>query len=336
MLMRNDVVEDRPWSAVERELDPLHALLDRQDGVIARWQALGLMTEKSLRHKVATGRWRSVHRGVLLTYGGSVTGVQRWWIAVLAARPQQVSTVEQQPGMSFLLPAAVLGGLTALQAIGLRGIGSDHIHVIVPNAGRVTPPARVAVHRVRELPSEDRHPLVRPPATSPGRSLVEAAAWSRSSDEARLIIAASFQQAIITADDVYPVLDRMPTVRRRRLILATVRDCAGGSHSIGELNLVGLCRRGRLPLPTRQLCHRDATGRVRYLDACFDDWHLVVEIDGAHHADVGQMWEDSVRQNDLLLAGYKVLRYPVHVLRTQPHRVIAEIRAALQAAGWSP
>ncbi len=291
--MRDDVVEDRPWSALERELDPLQVLLDRQNGVIARWQALGLMTEKSLRHKVATGRWRSVHRGVLLTYGGRLTGVQRWWIAVLAAPSERASTVESAACRTCA--AAVLGGLTALQALGLRGIRSDRIHVIVPECGSSTPPARVAVHRVRDLPAEDRHPVVRPPATTPGRSLVEAAAWARSSDEARLIIAASLPAAHSPrADDVYPVLDRMLTVRRRRLIVATVRDCADGSHSIGELNLVGLCRRGRLPLPTRQLRHRDATGRLRYLDACFDDWKLVVEIDGAHHADVGQMWEDSV------------------------------------------
>ena len=125
-------------------------------------------------------------------------------------------------------------------------------------------------------------------------------------------------------------------MRRRLLIIETVRDCAEGSHSVGELNLVGLCRRARLPTPTRQLRRRDATGRIRYLDACFDDWKLVVEIDGAQHADVGQMWDDNVRQNDLLLAGYVVLRYPVFMVRTQPQRVAAEIRAALIAAGWRP
>jgi very-short-patch-repair endonuclease len=170
----------------------------------------------------------------------------------------------------------------------------------------------------------------------PGRSVVDAAAWARSNDEARLIIAASFQQHLVSAPDIAAVLDRRRAVRRRLLIIETVRDCAAGSHSVGELSLVGLCRRARLPLPTRQLRRRDATGSIRYLDACFDDWKLVVEIDGAHHADVGQMWDDSARQNDLLLAGYVVLRYPVFVMRTQPQRVAREIRAALIAAGWRP
>ena len=82
MLVRDDVVEDRPWAAVEREHDPLQSLLDRQCGVIARWQALGLITEKALRHKVTSGRWRSMHRGVYLAYGGTLTEAHRCWIAV--------------------------------------------------------------------------------------------------------------------------------------------------------------------------------------------------------------------------------------------------------------
>ncbi len=329
MLVREDVVEDRPWSAVEREHDPLQALLDRQCGVIARWQALGLITEKALRHKVGSGRWRSVHRGVYLAYGGTLTDVQRWWIATLAVRPTtNDSTVDGR--------SAHLAGTTALQALGLRGVRSDRIHVLVAHSRRVTMPAGVTLHRTTDLPSYDLHIRRQLPVTTPGRSVVDAAAWARSDDEAGLVIAASFQQRLVSASDIATVLNRRPAVRRRLLIIETARDCAEGSHSVGELGLVGLCRRARLPTPTRQLRRRDATGRIRFLDACFDDWKLVVEIDGAHHANVGQMWDDDVRQNDLQLAGYVVLRYPVFMVRTQPQRVVAEIRAALLAAGWRP
>jgi very-short-patch-repair endonuclease len=82
-------------------------------------------------------------------------------------------------------------------------------------------------------------------------------------------------------------------------------------------------------MPTRQLRRRDLYGRARYLDATFDPWRLVVEIDGAQHADIGQMWDDSVRQNDLVLAGYTVLRYPVHVVRERPDLIVREIRRHL-------
>jgi len=327
--VRDDVVEDRPWSAVEREADPFAELINHQDGVIARWQARRFLTDGAIRHRVASGGWRRAHRGVFLTYNGRLTDTQRWWIAVLAVSPPTgESTVDGY--------AAWLGGITALQAIGLRGIRSDGVHILGVHTLRTAMPGGATLHRTTHLPNEDKNPWVRPPTTTPARSVVDAAAWARSSDEARLIIAASFQQRLVRAPDIAEVLDRRPAVRRRLLIIETVRDCAGGSHSVGELNITALCRRARLPLPTRQLRRRDAAGRLRYLDACFDDWKLVVEIDGAHHADVGQMWDDCARQNDLLLAGYVVLLYPVYVVRNQPQRVVAEIRAALLAAGWRP
>jgi len=97
-----------------------------------------------------------------------------------------------------------------------------------------------------------------------------------------------------------------------------------------------LCRKGRLPLPTQQRRRRDSRGRWRYLDACFDEWMVATEVDGAGHANVVQMWDDQERQNDLELAGYTVLRYAPWVVREQPRRVLQELRQALTNAGWRP
>ena len=89
-------------------------------------------------------------------------------------------------------------------------------------------------------------------------------------------------------------------------------------------------------MPTRQLRFRDLAGRIRFLDAVFDPWKVAVEIDGAHHDDVPQRWDDHERDNALALATYTILRYPTHVVREQPERVAAEIRMALTRAGWRP
>jgi very-short-patch-repair endonuclease len=89
-------------------------------------------------------------------------------------------------------------------------------------------------------------------------------------------------------------------------------------------------------MPTRQLQFRGSDGRLRFLDAVFDPWRLAVEVDGAHHASVRQMWDDIDRQNEIALAGYRVLRFPAHVVRTRPHLVAAQLRAALELAGWRP
>lgn len=315
------VVEDLPWSVIDR--DPLTALIDAQQGVIARWQARQFLTSKAIEHRLASGRWRRVHRGVYVAYGGPLTLAQRHWIAVLAA----------SRGPSLMDGSVCLAGVSALQVHGLRTIAARQIDVVVPASRRVVAPAGVVVHRSVEI---ECHPASRPPTTTLGRAVVDAAVWARSDDEARLIIAAAFQQRLVTVEELRPILDRTSTLPRHRLIATTVEDASRGSHTLGELDLVRLCRRARLPEPTRQLRFRDRYGRLRFLDAVFDPWKVAVEIDGAHHDEVGQRWDDCDRDNALVLSTYTILRYPTHVVREQPDRVAAEIRLALTQAGWRP
>lgn len=221
--------------------------------------------------------------------------------------------------------------------MGLRRVDPDAIHVLVP-AGRhpVAVPRGTAVHRTRRPPEREETRLAEPPATLPLRAVLDAAQWARTDNEARLIIVASFQQRLVTGAEVERACGPRCMIGRRDLILATARDAAAGSHSLGELDLVALCRRAGLPVPSRQVARRDRDGRMRFLDALFEPWRVAVEVDGVHHLDVGQMWDDAVRQNSLVLDGYVVLRYPAYVVRTFPDRVAAEIREALLRAGWRP
>jgi hypothetical protein len=80
-----DIVEEPPWSIYER--DALTSLLARQHGVISRDQALTHLSVKALRHRLATGQWRRVHRAVFVAYHGPITTEQKYWIAVLAVPP---------------------------------------------------------------------------------------------------------------------------------------------------------------------------------------------------------------------------------------------------------
>lgn len=154
-------------------------------------------------------------------------------------------------------------------------------------------------HRTRIAPLPVR--ILGLPTALVGRSLVDAAQWARSDREARLIIAAAFQQGLVTLGDVERAAAEHPNATRHKLTLQTARDCAGGSHSLGELDLLGLCRRYRLPMPTRQATHRDRDGRA----------------------------------NSLELAGYLVLHYPAFALGTHPEQVARDIREALRGRAGS-
>ncbi|GAA1768634.1 type IV toxin-antitoxin system AbiEi family antitoxin domain-containing protein [Luedemannella helvata] len=298
----------------------LALLLARQAGVLTTGQAARFVSRGAVRHRVRSGRWQQPHPGIVVAHSGPINPDQRRWIAVLAVgidRP------------------AILGGLTALQAQGLRGVNSEAIFLLVPRHRRGgAPPAGVSVHRTATLTDRDVSRFGRPPRTSPARSLVDAASWAPTDRAATYFVAAGFQQGLVRLAGVMEVLDRMPNVRRRGLIAAVARDAEGGATALGELDFLALVRRAGLPEPVMQQVRRDAAGRRRYLDFYFAQWRLHVEIDGAHHVDPRVAWDDMARQNEVWRAGDRVLRFPAWLVRENPAKVVADVRAALIAAGW--
>jgi very-short-patch-repair endonuclease len=81
---------------------------------------------------------------------------------------------------------------------------------------------------------------------------------------------------------------------------------------------------------------RDAAGRPRHIDAYWAEYQVHVEIDGWWHTEAGAWWTDMCRQNELWLAGDRVLRFPAWLIRRSPQTVAAQVRQALKAAGWRP
>ncbi|GGR86259.1 hypothetical protein GCM10010169_33220 [Micromonospora fulviviridis] len=299
-----------------------------QSGVLTWAQAVAELTPAKVRHLLASGRWQRVCRGVLRAApGGPFSRDQQWWVAVLAAGE-----------------GALLAGLAAARAGGLRSNWRyEVVDVLVPHQRRAPDLLRrlplglpaVRVRRVRQLAAAD-HQRGRPDRTTMARSLVDAAQWARTDEEAQEIVAAGCQQRRATLAEIGAVLERMPRARRRGLVRETLRDVAGGAEALSEIDLVRLCRRHGLPAPDGQARRRDADGRQRYLDAYWPRWRLHVEVDGAHHMDVRHWAADLRRQNRVWIEGDRILRFTAFDVRHRPDEVVAQLRAALTAAGWRP
>lgn len=119
-------------------------------------------------------------------------------------------------------------------------------------------------------------------------------------------------------------------------MVETAHDAAGGAHALSEIDLIRLCRRFGLPRPESQERRVDASGRVRYLDAYWRRWRLHVEVDGAHHMDARHWEADLRRQNEVWISGDRILRFSAWQVRHRPQEVAAQLRRALEAAGWRP
>ena len=307
----------QPWVGGDLEF-----LLFRQAGVIARRQAVRFLSPKAIRHRLESGRWQLAHRSVYVTHTGAVTAEQRRWIALLSV------------GRGGL---ALIAGESALAVLGFQGARGGPIHVLVPAVRRDSDlPPGARVHHTRHLPVNDRHPRGCPPCTMPARSVIDAAQWPPTEEAAVSVIAAAFQQRLVGLVDVEPVLARMTHAHRRPLIMAAIADVAGGAESIHEIDFARLCRRAGLPEPSPQVMRTDRAGRRRYRDVYFDAWRVHVEIDGGQHREVRAWWADMRQHNEIAIAGECLLRFPGWVLRHRPADVVADVRAALHAAGWRP
>jgi very-short-patch-repair endonuclease len=294
--------------------------------VVDTTTVLHYLSRAGLRWKLDSGRWQHPVRGIIVAHSGPLTEQQVLRVALLWGGPR-----------------AVLGGLTAAWLDGLKGYGDKlpfgerPVYLFVPPGRNARPGLdciRVVVHQSRVLRSEDVHPVREPRRTRIARSLLDAAQWMQSDRGAMAVLAAGVQQGLVLAPQLAAAAAQMSRLRRRALIVGALADIEGGAQALSELDFTRLVvRRNRLPEPERQAARKDKQGRRRWIDVCWDEWKLMVEIDGAQHRDALSHWDDMNRDNCFMIDGYRVLRFPAWLVRDRPWEVAKQIRAALRQAG---
>jgi len=140
------------------------------------------------------------------------------------------------------------------------------------------------------------------------------------------------QQGLSTAERIGVEMLRVRRDRRRAFVYGVILDLLGGARSLGELDFARQCRERGLPEPTRQVVRRGRDGRY-YLDVAWDQWGVVVEIDGIHHTWAVNVVGDALRQNDVTLQDAVVLRLPLLGLRVAADEFFDQIEQALVDRG---
>ena len=86
-----------------------------------------------------------------------------------------------------------------------------------------------------------------------------------------------------------------------------------------------------LPRPEVQVSVYDKEGLLLGRpDLLYRDQHLAIEYDGANHRD--RMVEDNRRQNGLVRAGFRLLRFTASDVYRTPELVVAQVLEALAAS----
>lgn len=271
-------------------------------------------TASAIRAQVRARRWQRIGRAVIRHNG-----------TPCAAELRSVALIT-------LGPRALLTSFTALESGGLRGWERPRIHVLVPRGARVRPAAELAlrIHYTDQwgnVMSRSRAGI-----DDLAHAALLAAASFANARPACGILAATVQQQLVRRGDLVTALDSLRRLRHHRHLLAAAHDIGQGAQALSEIDFARLCRRKGLPEPIRQAVRRDPSGRRRYLDA---EWvsrsgrRLVAEVDGALHLIARRWWDDQLRQNELVIAGDAVLRFPSAVLRAEESLVADQLARAL-------
>ncbi len=230
---------------------------------------------------------------------------------------------------------ALVDGVSALQAAGLRGLADEIVHVSVHKLKRAPDVEGVEVHKLARRLCDDDMPTGLP-RTRPALAALRAAQWAVSDRQAALFLVMPVQQRIVTGEHLKEAHQWYVGRRRRALVARLIDDIVDGAQALGELDLAALCRARGLPSPERQVVVDGRGGRY-YLDV---RWKigLVVEVDGRHHLEGASPLEDMLRQNDIAMRSDMILRVPLLGLRLEPDAFLDQIVEAhrllsLRAAG---
>jgi hypothetical protein len=308
------VVHDRAMPTIPGSLA---ALIREQNSIVTRAQLRECEVSRGdLRAQLDGSRWRVLNDSVLCTHNGPLTAGQAAWAVVLSAQG----------------PCA-LCGLSGMQDWGVRGFPTSTIHVLVMRGARVlpVPGVTVAVHESRRFSANDIFAGRRPGVTSLERSVIDAAVWARDGLTASRIVVAPVQQRMTTATRLLGELETAGRVQHRRAIELFLTDLDGGAEALSEVEFLRWCRRHGFPTPKLQV-RKDSNGMRRYIDAVFSlpgGGRLLVEIDGGVHLTLASRWQDTLKDNDAMIAGERTLRFASVAIYNDDTNAIRQLGAAL-------
>jgi very-short-patch-repair endonuclease len=190
------------------------------------------------------------------------------------------------------------------------------------------------VHRLTDLSTKDLGTVDSIPATTATRTLLDAAALT-SDAELRMMVDRARGSGLTHLDVLSARFGELAPRRpagagQMRRVLSEIQSEHELLDSDLEARLLRAIIDAGLPAPIPQF--QVAIGAARYrLDFAYPTERLAIEGDGfAFHAGREQFENDRRRQNDLVLAGWRILRFTWRQVCGEPVGVAQQIAAALR------
>jgi hypothetical protein len=290
---------------------------ESQYGLLTYSQAIECgLTEKMIKQRLASGRWTRLHEGVYRVNGAPQSWNQRMCAAVLAAGP-----------------GAVASHRAAARLWDLDGFAKmpRELSVMRDRRPRL---ARTIVHCSTDLDRSLTTTRLGIPVTSPARTILDLGAVVRRWHVERAM-ACAIGRRLVQYSDLAVELGRHGRRGRRGAgVLRSLLDERGFAPVEHESHLEGvllrLVRVYDLPVPICQFEVFVGGQFVGRVDFAYPEYRVLIEVDGyEHHSSLDAFQGDRVRQNDLVEAGWIVLRFTWEDLVHRPAEVAARILRVL-------
>lgn len=242
-------------------------------------------------------------------------------MATRAVTPVELKLI----AVSRRLPYAVFSGPTAGWLHGLQLPPVDPVNVTVPN-GHSSNRAGVCLRRATLAPI-DVVRLRGLPVTSALRTAVDLGT-QRVLVDAVIALDMALHKRIVDLTELRSFCEANRGVKRIVKLRRAVQLAEPATESPMETRLRLLLVTARLPRPQAQVTLKDRQGRpLGRPDLYYPEHRLGLEYDGATHRE--SLVADDRRQNLLLNAGFRLLRFTAADIFQEPETVIGQVRLAM-------
>ncbi|HVX71060.1 MAG TPA: hypothetical protein VHA79_15355 [Mycobacteriales bacterium] len=287
----------------------LQQLLDSQDQVLTRLQALEHLSDGALQHRLKRS-WRILLPGVYLAATGEPTARQRL-----------------RAGLLYAGPDSQLADHTALTVYGVRYLPRDSTtYLLIPAENRRMSRDGAVIRRSSRLAAPwQREGL---PYSPPARALADFVARIGNDRTALAVVADAIQRRITSTDEVVDELSHI-TGRGCALARRITQRISSGARSVPEADFLDLCAKSKvLPRPMVNALLELPDGRRISPDALWPDAALIHETNGRSAHAATDLFEDmQERHGAVTAAGFTALHSSPYQLRTEGDRILAQLES---------
>ena len=275
------------------------------------------VTESWVRARLRSGAWQRGYPGTYVAHNGALSFMTRIWSALLYAGEGAMASYH-----------------TAAWLHRLEEDSSRIVHITIPSDRRIADQRDLVVHLNGRASAQEQLASV-PPRTNVEETVLDIASSQTRADAVVGVLTNACQRNLTTQSRLLVAAGLRKKLRWRALVGEVLVGVGEGVESVLEWRYLQDVERAHgLPTAQRQM-RTTRDGHHEYRDVGYEEFGLLVELDGAAYHGGNQVVRDMARDNAAATRDQLTLRYGWRDVTLTPCDVAAQVAAVLRRRGWT-